>query len=60
MMTAGFWIVGAVFCLLGTLVLAVLAFAAFRYLVGERPGPQPANDTGIPNRHRSPAEHLGR
>ena len=33
MMGGGFWVLGAVFCLLGTVVLAVLAFVALRYFV---------------------------
>ena len=58
MMTAGFWIVGAVFCLLGTVVLAVLAFAAFRYLVDGRPGARVTDDAGPTSLHRSPADPL--
>ena len=60
MMSAGFWIIGAVFCLLGTVALVALAFVAFHYLVGERPAPQPTDDTGLASLHRSPADHLGR
>jgi hypothetical protein len=37
MMTAGFWIFGLVFCLLGTVLLVALGFLALRHFVSERP-----------------------
>ena len=56
MMGAGFWIVGALFCLLGTLALVVLAFAAFRYLTTDRPG----HEWRLSSPHRSTADTLDR
>jgi hypothetical protein len=49
MMTAGAWIFGLVFCLLGTVLLAALAFVALRYLVGERPGGEPSSRLAAPD-----------
>ena len=58
MMASGVWIFGLVFCLLGTVVLAALAFAGFRYFVetGRHGG-----DGARANSVRGPeAERIGR
>jgi len=57
MMGAGFWVLGAVFCLLGTVVLAVLAFFALRYFVETGRG---GEDTRVPaHAHRWTEDQLG-
>jgi len=56
-MGAGFWVLGAVFCLLGTVVLAVLAFFALRYFVETGRG---GEDTRVPaHAHRWTEDQLG-
>lgn len=60
MMTPGFWIVGALVCLLGAVVLAVLAFAALHYSVGERPGPQATTESGVATLPRATVDNVGR
>jgi hypothetical protein len=58
MMGLGTMILGAVFCLLGIVVLAVLAFAGFRYFV--ETGRHGDDGTSVGSLHGATADRVAR